>query len=118
MLPNSFRSRISVLGRGKQSLALGLEDRSTRHISGEWIWGCPTLSFKVIPPEPPDCQGLSFISSLLRGKLVLLLPTETHPTWDGERREQCPCQGGFLGMQVPGLRGMKLLMKWSDRSQM
>lgn len=69
----------------------------------------------MIPPEPPDFRGLSFISSLLRSKPVLLL-TETHPTWDGregKEREQCPCQGGFLGMQVPGLSGMKLLMKQS-----
>lgn len=55
---------------------------------GEWVQGVPNPSasrgragrHQVIPPEPPGFRGLGFISSLLQGKLVLLLLTEIHPT--------------------------------------
>lgn len=56
------------------------------------------------PPKPPDFQGLSFISSRPQGKLVLLLLTETHPTWDGrdgERKRTVSMPGRCPGHAAP-----------------
>lgn len=100
--PKQLQKQNFCVGQREAEPGSCLEDRSTRHMSGEWIH----------PQLPGDT---SRATRLPRAEFYQLpAPRKTHPTWDGrdgERKEQCPCQGGFLGMQVPGLRGMKLLMK-------